>query len=282
MSVIDMRFRPPTPEFKKQHKELEAYLAAHFPHSPSSHPVWLAQNLEDCVREMQQLDYIGVVITRSIPATTVPNDHAKELADKYPGRFLPVGGVDASPSNRRAAQDEIDRIAKVLKFKGVAIDPGFLEPPLLADDRRLYPIYAQCDDLRLFVGLQIGPIAGPTIAFSSPVPVERVAMDFPNLQIVLMHGAYPYIEDTLAIMARYKNVWCSPDGWLIIGHGWEHYMRMVKLPVYTNRMLYGSALPYGLGVKGTLEWYQKNWSLEPEIANRYFYKNAAELFGLET
>ena len=137
MKVIDMRLRPPTPEFKKQHKEHEAYIASRFPIRAAQYAAWQDQTLEECVKEMEELDYVGVVAARSIPATTVPSDYVKKLADEFPNRFLAVGGADPSPSNRRAAQDEIERIAKVLKLKGVAIEPGFLDPPMLADDRRL-------------------------------------------------------------------------------------------------------------------------------------------------
>lgn len=280
MKVIDMRMRPPTPEFKKQHKEHEAYIAAHYPIRAVQYAGWQNQTLEECVKEMEELDYVAVVAARSIPATTVSSDYVKKLADRYPTRFLPVGGADASPSNRRAAQDEIDRIAKVLKLKGVAIEPGFLEPPMLADDRRLYPIWAQCNDLGLFVGLQIGPYSGPTAAYSSPLQVEKIAMDFPKLQIVLFHGAYPYFEDALAMMTRFKNIWCSPDAY-VRNHAWEHYMFMASGPRWTDRILYGSATPYGIGIRASLEWYQKNWKLEPAVAERYFYKNACELFGIQ-
>ena len=280
MKVIDMRMRPPTPEFKQQHKELEAYIAAHYPIRAKQFPGWQSQSLEECVNEMEELDYVGVVAGRHIPATKIANEHVKKLADQYPARFVAVGGADPSPSNRRAAQDEIERIANVLKFKGVAIEPGFLDPPMLANDRRLYPIWAQCNDLGLFVGLQIGPYAGPTAAFSSPLQVEQIAIDFPKLQIVLHHGAYPYFEDALAMMTRFKNIWCSPDTY-VRGHAWEHYMFMANGPRWTDRILYGAATPYGIGLRASLEWHQKNWKLDPAAAERYFYKNACELLGIK-
>ncbi len=280
MPIIDMRVRPPTPEFKKQHQDHEKYLAAHYPYPPSTNPIWRKQTLEDCVKEMEELDLTGVVVARSIPATTVPNEHVKMLGDKYPKRFIPIGGVDVSPANRRAAQDEIDRIAKVFKFKGIGIEPGFCAPPMLADDRRLYPIYAQVNDLGLILGIEVGSYSGPTAEFSSPLQLQRVAMDFPKMQITIYHGAGPYVEDMVAMMTRFKNLWCSP-GSHVRGPGGDHYMAMCSAPRTMYRMLYESAWPYGIGLKAQLDWYKKNWTLTPEVAERYFYKNAAELFGIK-
>ena len=94
MPVIDMRCRPPTPEFKQQHKDLEAYVMANYPIKAQPHSAWDAQNVEGCIKEMEELDYIGVAVARQIPTTLVPNDHVRNLADKYPERILPVGGVD--------------------------------------------------------------------------------------------------------------------------------------------------------------------------------------------
>jgi len=283
MPIIDMRYHPPTPEYKQNIKELEQYVATHYPIAHMPHPDWDAQRLEDHVKNMEKLDCIGVITGKFFTAMTVPtNDQVKSLADKYPKRFLPVGGIDASPEKRRTTQDEIDKIAKVLKFKGILMQPGWQETPMLADDRRLYPLYSQCNDLGLFVGIALGPYCGPTTAFSSPVQVEKVTMDFPNLKIHLYHGGYPYIEDTIALMTRFKNIWCSPDAYVMLGHAQEQYLYMVKMPRFADRMLFGSSMPFGLGIEKTLEWYDKNWALEPQIAERYFYKNACELFGIET
>jgi hypothetical protein len=49
MKVIDMRMRPPTTEFKKQHKELEAYIASRYPIRATQFAGWQNQTLEECV-----------------------------------------------------------------------------------------------------------------------------------------------------------------------------------------------------------------------------------------
>lgn len=281
MKYIDMRMRPPTPQFRQQHHDLESYVNSRYAYGMKSHPVWLNQSLEQCVKDMEKYNYVGVAIARSIPATTVPNDHVRELADKYPNRFIPVGGVDGSPKNLRPALAELDRIAKVLKLRGVAMDTGFLDPPMLADDPRLYPIYERCSELGLFVGLQIGPLCGPTLAFSKAEQVEKVLRDFPKLQLLLMHGAFPFIDEVFCLMLRYSNLWWSPDSWGI-RYKTDDIRWIMTGAACQDRCLFGSALPYGAGIIETIQWYDKNWSSVPEeVKEKYFYKNALRLFGLK-
>jgi predicted TIM-barrel fold metal-dependent hydrolase len=274
MTVIDMRLRPPTPEFKKQFEELIPI----FGFGP--HPHWVEKKVEDEVKEMEEAEVIGVALARDVPGTRLSNDHIKSIIEKYPNRFLPVGSVDPSPVNRRAAQDELERVAKVLKFKGIMIDTGYLDPPMLPDDPRLYPIYADCEDLGLFVGLQIGMFAGPTSEFSRAVHVERFCLDFPKLTVVLLHGGYPFIHDVLEAMVKCRNLWCSPDSYMGLPLA-DHYVQMINHPLFGTRMMHGSSWPYGPGWKAFLD-FVKTLPITPDAAEGYFYKNAARLFGLES
>ncbi|MFC1963910.1 hypothetical protein ACFLV1_00845, partial [Chloroflexota bacterium] len=141
MPVIDFRFRPPTDELKANHREFEAVIGM------QGSAAWYQTSLEECVREMEEADLIGVVLGRAVPPPVVSNDHLKELAYRYPGRVVLLAGVDPSPGNTAACQAEIARTVQGFGFPGIHFDPGLLNPPLPPDDRRLYPVYEQCAGL---------------------------------------------------------------------------------------------------------------------------------------
>ena len=282
MAVIDFRFRPPTPEFKVSFKGMDALSG---PSTGGRIPPWSAvldswwnSNLEACVKEMEEADIIGVVSGRGYPpAIATSNDHIKGIVDQYPQRLVPIAGID--PAKLRACQQEIDRVAK-LRFKGVHFDPGFIVPHMLPNDGRLYPIYAQCMDLGLIVVLQIGPRAGYDLAEFSPIYIDKLAKDFPKLKIVIAHACWPYIEEMVGVIWKRPNVWLSPDNYQLRPLG-EQYVKIVNhdSPVQ-DRYLYGSAYPYGRGMKEQLnEWRKLPW--KDYIVEKLLYGNAAQLLGIE-
>ncbi len=272
MTVIDFRLRPPTEEFKASHRGLDSLLQAHAPDA------WYNSKLEDCIKEMEEVDVIAVLMGRQAPPTlAVSNEHIKQLANKYPKRFIPVAGID--PTKRRACRDEIDKIKKQ-GFKGVHFDHGLLDPPMYPNDRRVYSVYGQCEDLNLIVFLQIGPYAGPDVSYTSPLPVEQVAKDFPKLQIVLTHGCWPLIDDAVAVMWKQPNVWLSPDSYHFRPGG-NRYLEIFNFPSpLQDRYLYGSSYPYGPGIKARLQDW-KNLPWYEAIMEKLLYQNGARLLGLK-
>lgn len=273
MRVIDFRLRPPTEEYKASFRGFDVRLGVR------QSDAWYNSNLEDCLKEMEESDISAVIMGRQTPPSmAVSNDHIKQLADRYPQRFIPIAGID--PTNRRACQDEIDRTAE-LGFKGVHFDHGLLDPPMSPNDSRLYPIYAQCEDLNLIVCLQIGLLAGDDLSYTSPLPVDQVAKDFPRLQIVLAHGCWPFIDDAIAVMWKRPNVWLSPDAFQFQPGG-TRYVELFNVDSrFQDRYLYASSYPAGPGIKARLEqWKSLPWN--ETIVEKLLYKNAARLLGLES
>lgn len=281
MPVVDFRFRPSTPEFKASFKglvlETKSSIGGRYPPwSVVLDSYWNA-DLASCVKEMERAQTIGVVMGRAAPASlAVSNDHIKAIVDAHPRRFVPFAGID--PTDLRKCQVEVDRIAK-MKFKGVHFDPGFLFPKMMANDPRLYPIYDQCRALGLIVILQIGPRAGYDVEEMSPVFVDKVARDFPELQIVVAHACWPFVEEMLAVIWKRPNVWLSPDNYQLRPLG-ERYVEIVNYdsPVQ-DQYLYASAYPFGRGIKEQVEaWKKLPW--DDKIVEKLLYGNAARLLGL--
>jgi len=281
MKVIDFRFRPPTPEFKSSlHGLVDASKGSTGGRIPPGSVVmesyWDA-DLAGCVREMEEAGVIGVMPGRGAPPPlAISNDHLQGIVTQYPGRFVPIAGID--PTKPKACQQEVDRIAK-MGFKGVHFDPGYLVPRMLPNDPRMYPIYDLCSDLRQIVILQIGPRAGYDLDEMSPVYIDKLARDFPSLQIVIAHGCWPLIDEMVAVLWKRPNVWLSPDNYQFRPLG-SRYVEIVNhdSPIQ-DRYLYGSAYPFGKGIKATIdEWMKFAW--RDSIVEKLLYGNAATLLGL--
>jgi predicted TIM-barrel fold metal-dependent hydrolase len=224
----------------------------------------------------------GILVGRQAGHRVVSNDDIAELRDMHPTRF-PVAIAGINGSNVESAVNEVERTIKGLDFKGIAMDPGWLVPPLYVDDRSIYPIYSKCAELGGVLYLTCSLMQGPDISFAEPARIQRVANDFPELQIIVVHGAFPFTNEMLGVMianAPLGNLWVMPDFFQFIpgfagAQDWveaaNHYIG--------DRMLYASSYPVR-PLKQSLEEFRR-FHYQPEVIENIMAKNAANLFGIK-
>lgn len=236
-----------------------------------------ARSMDMLIAEMDAAGVgVGVVQARiSGFFGSVSNQDVAAIVGDHPGRFVGIAAVE--PSNRRAAIAEIEKWMAA-GFKGVNIEPGAYPVPIYPDDRRLYPIYAHCEDRGIPVIIMAGGNAGPDLSYSFPVPVDRVAGDFPGLRIVVSHGGWPWVSEILHVAFRRENVYLSPDMYLHEAPGWQEYLKAAE-GFLADRFIYASCYPLA-PVKEYAEWFQR-LPLKTETRERALWKNAAALLGLD-
>lgn len=271
MDIIDFRMRPPTDEYRAEFRMLPAQPSAIIPQS------WWDGTLESCLAEMEQAGITkAVVVGRQLPSVRIPNDHVADLERNYPEKFVGIAGID--PTNRVEAMREIERSIKDLGLKGIHFDHGHMQPPWLANDKRLYPLYGQAEDMGICVLLQVGYFAGPDLIHSSPIPIEEVAKDFPNLQIVCAHGCFGHVAEVIAIAMKRPNVWVSPDGPYLFMPGASMYIEAAN-GALRDRFLFGTAYPFAELVPMTKRWLEAPFT--EAVRDKVFYQNAVRLLKLE-
>lgn len=279
MKIIDFRVRPPTGGFLSMllysHAERRDRLTRQHGFEPARSAT--EQSMPLLLSEMDAAGVrLGVVIGRnSGPLGSISNDAVMEIANAHPGRFAGVASID--PTSRKGACAEITR-AIAMGMRAINIEPGAYPQPLLADDRRLYPIYAHCEDARVPVIIMAGGSAGPDLSYTAPEHLDRVAADFPTLPIVVSHGGWPWVHQMLHIAYRRENVYLSPDQYLAGLPGHDDYVRAAD-GFLADRFIYGSSYPF-LPVDGTAAWF-KRLPIRPESMEKVLWRNAARLLGIE-
>jgi hypothetical protein len=278
MPVIDFRLRPPLKGFLEMimYADAERRDRATRRHGMEPAPSAQAQSMTMLLEEMDRAGVIcGVVLGRySGVYGSVTNRDVADIVREYPGRFVGVGSLD--PSDRRRAIAQIDEAIE-LGLKGINIEPGAYASPLYPDDRRLYPIYAHCEDRAIPVVVMAGGSAGPDLTYTDPAHIDRVAGDFPGMKIALSHGGWPWVHQILHVAYRRPNVYVSPDQYLCNMPGMDDYVRAAD-GFLAERFLYGSSYPF-IGVERYAEWFRK-LPIAPERMERLMYRNAAEFLGL--
>ena len=121
---------------------------------------------------------------------------------------------------------------------------------------------------------------GPDISYAEPARIQRVAIDFPDMQIVVVHGAFPFVNEMLGVMianAPLANLWLMPDFFQFIpgfagAQDWvdaaNHYLG--------DRMIYASSYPVRPLSQSLSEF--RRFSYKPETLENLLAKNVSALF----
>jgi len=279
MKIIDFRVRPPVRGILKTAMYANAPRRDRFIHQLGMQPAPSAskKSMPMLLKEMNKAGVVrGVVMARiSDMLGSISNEDVHAICKAYPKQFVGIAGVN--PTSRKAAIKTIDDSMKA-GFPGVTIEPGAYPVPMYADDRRLYPIYAHLEDRKIPVVIMTGGNAGPDLSYSSPIPLDRVAGDFPNLKIVVSHGNWPWVHEILHVAFRRANIYLSPDMYLYKLPGMDDWINAAN-GWLADRFIYASAYPL-TPLLDYAEWFM-TLPLHPDVMEKCVYKNAAALLGIK-
>jgi len=172
---------------------------------------------------------------------------------------------------------ELRRSVREFGFRGLRIVPWLWGLP--PDDRRYYPLYAECIELDVPFCLQVGH-TGPLLSSEPgrPIPyLENVALEFPDLRIVAGHVGAPWTQEIISLATKFPNLYVDTSAYKVTRFpaDFVEFMRgrgAKKVMFGTNYpMLTGSACLDGLESLG----------LSDEAKELFLSRNACRVFKLE-
>jgi len=194
------------------------------------------------------------------------------LARKYPGRIY--GLADYDPLHIRAGLEKVEEDCTVRGFKGVYLHIYGYDIGL--DDKKMYPLYALCEAKGIPVSMQIGHVleAMPS-EHGRPMQLDRIACDFPDLVLVGTHTGWPWVEEALAVISKWPNVYLSTSAWLPKYFS-PTLRQFMNSHVGREKILFGS---------NGLSWqrYLEQWAelgLKEEATQAMLVDNPKRVFGL--
>ena len=162
--------------------------------------------------------------------------------------------------------------------RGIVLEPGIAEEPSYVDDPRIDPVYEACLAADIPVLLMGGGETGPDLSFSDPLRFERVALRFPSLTLVNVHGGWPLVQAALGVAFRRPNVWLLPDVYFPGLPGEADYVLAMRT-FLANRFLFATGYPF-CPVQATVDRYL-SFGLPDSILSKVLHDNAARLFKLD-
>jgi predicted TIM-barrel fold metal-dependent hydrolase len=127
-----------------------------------------------------------------------------EIARAFPGKFICSAVID--PTAGMAALRQIDSLHAKHGLRLVRVIPFLVNRP--PNDKTYYPLYARCIELDLPLSINTG-IPGPPMPAEPqrPLYLDEVCLFYPEVKIVMAHGADPWWGEAIRLMLKYPNLY---------------------------------------------------------------------------
>jgi hypothetical protein len=210
------------------------------------------------------------------------NEEVAELAAEHADVLIPFASIDP---NRGAEGVSAARklIADHPQVRGFKFHPSAQR--FYPNDRTAYPLFeilAENGLIALFhtghtgVGAGTRGGGGIRLKYANPMYIDDVAVDFPDMPIIMAHPAFPWQDEALSVALHKPQVHIDLSGWS------PKYFPP-QLIQYTNtllkeKMLYGSDFPMITPDRWMADFDKID--IRPDVRPLVLKENAARLFGL--
>ena len=205
------------------------------------------------------------------------SDDAREAAKRYPGRVFHAMEVD--PNDVMKTVRKIRRAKESDDLTAVTFFPAGCFPQVNVDSPLVYPVYATCIDLDIPIIVNAG-IAGPRFP-SDCQHVERfdrVCYDFPELRIVMRHGAEPWEDLAVKLMLKWPGLFYCTSAFAP-----KYYPKAIVDYANTrgaDKVMYAGYYPMGLSMDRIMA-EMPDVPFRDHVWPKFLRENAVSVFKLD-
>jgi uncharacterized protein len=194
----------------------EADLAARQYFGSEADPDWDA--LAEYYRSRQMACVVFTVDERLSGRPQVANDAVLDFAAR--NSDVAIAFVSLDPTRGEAAVAEARRLIARGGVRGLKLHPPLQQ--FVPSDRLAYPLYEVFAEARLPVLFHTGHSGigsgmrgggGVRLKYGDPMPIDDVAVDFPDMPIILAHPSFPWQDEAISIALHKPQVYIDLSGW---------------------------------------------------------------------
>jgi uncharacterized protein len=212
----------------------------------------------------------------------VSNEEVAQIAAENSDVMIAFASID--PAKGRMGAREARRLIRDFGIKGFKFHPSL--QGFYPNDRGAYVLYeaiAEAGLPALFhtgqtgVGAGVRGGGGIHLKYSNPMYVDDVAVDFPDMPIILAHPSFPWQEEALSVATHKPQVYIDLSGWS------PKYFPPILLQ-YANsllkhKMLFGSDYPMITPDRWLADF--EKIAIKPEVRPLILKENAIKLLKLD-
>jgi predicted TIM-barrel fold metal-dependent hydrolase len=135
------------------------------------------------------------------------NEDMAKVVEAHPDRFLYQPNL--SPIKFRGVNNTIWELEYWVKEKGARIFKFYPPEDTYINDPDLWPFYKKAQELNIVLDIHTGFSWVPPgkSKYATPIQLDDVARDFPELKIVAFHMGYPHCDDLNMVAMAHPNVY---------------------------------------------------------------------------
>src|SRR5579884_703432 len=211
----------------------------------------------------------------------VSNDAVAEFAAAHSDIAIAFASID--PTRGPEAVREARRLVAGGVIKGLKLHPPLQQ--FFPNDPLAYPLYEVFAEAKLPVlfhtghsGIGTGMPGGGGIRlkYGNPMNIDDVAVDFPEMPIILAHPSFPWQDEAISISLHKPTVYIDLSGWspkYFPANLIQYANTLLK-----NKMLFGSDFPLITPDRWMADF--EKIAIKDEVRPLILKENAVKLFGL--
>jgi hypothetical protein len=215
-----------------------------------------------------------------------------ELVNRWtklkPTIFIP--GIDFTGMPRR----DVGQLRAIHKTGDFAVfaEIGSQYEGISADDPELEPYWALAEELDIPVGIHLGmgvpdaAAAGLPLyraSLTTPFQLEQVLVKHPGLRIYAMHYASPLVDEMIAMLSSYSNLYVdvAANDWNLPRPQFYSELKRLVDAGFSKRIMFGSDPgPFPTAIEAGIESIEQAPFLTSEQKRDILYNNAARFLRL--
>ncbi len=148
----------------------------------------------------------------------IPNEEVAALAAENSDIMIAFASVD--PTRGPEAASEARRLIATGAIHGFKLHPPIQQ--FHANDRIAYPFYEVLAEAHLPVIFHTGHSGigtgmrgggGVRLKYGNPMDIDDVAVDFPDMPIIMAHPSFPWQDEAISICLHKPQVYIDLSGW---------------------------------------------------------------------
>ncbi len=240
-----------------------------------------AQALADYYRSRKMACVVFTVDEHLTGRPHLTNDEILAFAAANADIAIPFVSVD--PTRGAPAVAEARRLVATGAVRGLKLHPPLQQ--FFPNDRLAYPVYEVFAEAKLPVLFHTGHSGigtgmrgggGVRLKYGHPMNIDDVAVDFPDMPIILAHPSFPWQDEAISVCLHKPQVYIDLSGWS------PKYLSPT-LVQYANtllkhKVLFGSDYPWITPDRWLADFDKID--IREEVRPLVLKANAARLFGL--
>ncbi len=209
------------------------------------------------------------------------NDEILAFAAANADIAIPFISVD--PTRGGAAVDEARRLVATGAVRGLKLHPPLQQ--FFPNDRAAYPVYEVFAEAKLPVLIHTGHSGigtgmrgggGVRLKYGNPMHIDDVAVDFPDMPIILAHPSFPWQDEAISVCLHKPQVYIDLSGWS--PKYFSPTLVQYANTLLKHKVLFGSDYPWITPDRWLADFAKID--IRDEVRPLVLKANAARLFGL--